>query len=104
MKCRNRELARRGHFDPVRRESRRACKLVSTAEEVANVGLLLCAHLVGAVPRMLASVVGAHRFRRAVRRGAVKEENQVFDAVRFDEELTFTAQLTRAKEVGATGR
>jgi hypothetical protein len=32
----------------------------------------------------------------------MKEEDEVLDTVRFDEELTFAAQLARAKEVSAT--
>jgi len=89
VKRRNRELTRRGHLDPVHRQSRATCELVSAAQQVANVSVLLRAHLIGPVPRVLATVVGANGFGRTIRRGPVKEQNEVLDAVRFDEEMTF---------------
>ena len=53
---------------------------------------------------MLAAVVGADGFRRAIRRRPMKEQYEVLDAMRFDEELALAAQLTRAKKVGTTRR
>src|SRR4030095_12107953 len=74
------------------------------AEQVANIGLLLRSHLVGAKPRVLAPIVRAHGLFRTAQGRPVEQQDEMLDTVRLDEKMGLPAQLPRAREFRATRR